>query len=114
MSRRRRRLTQEEMDLSRRDFLWKGACAALTATGIASTISDLRLVNAAVANSIRPRRRRRRLQGAGLHLPVRRERREQPADPDRRRPVLRPLRPVARRAGVAVPGRVQSQRRSRA
>src|SRR5829696_1725777 len=54
MSRRHRRRTQEEMDLSRREFLWKGACAALTATGIASTISDLRLMNAAVANSIAP------------------------------------------------------------
>ena len=54
MSRRRRRRTQEESDFTRREFLWKGACAALTATGIASTISDLRLVNAAVANSITP------------------------------------------------------------
>jgi uncharacterized protein (DUF1501 family) len=35
------------MDPTRRDFLWKGACAALTATGIASSIWDLRAINAA-------------------------------------------------------------------
>ena len=44
MSRRRR---PQETDPSRRDFLWKGACAALTATGIASSIWDLRAINAA-------------------------------------------------------------------
>lgn len=50
----RRRKTQEEIDVTRRDFLWKGACAALTATGIASTISDLRLINAAMADTLPP------------------------------------------------------------
>src|SRR3954452_12954750 len=49
----RRRLQQEKPDLERREFLWKGACAALAAAGIASTIWDLRLVNAAAAHSIR-------------------------------------------------------------
>ena len=48
---RRRKAQSQEFDPSRRDFLWKGACAALTATGIASTISDLRLINAAAAQS---------------------------------------------------------------
>jgi len=52
--RRRRRRTQEEIDLTRRDFLWKGACAALTATGIASTITDLRLINAAYGQATQP------------------------------------------------------------
>jgi uncharacterized protein (DUF1501 family) len=42
-----RRKQMDPMDTSRRDFLWKGACAALTATGIATTIRDLRLINAA-------------------------------------------------------------------
>ena len=50
MSRRKR---PEAVDPSRRDFLFKGACAALTATGIASSIWDLRMINAAAANSIR-------------------------------------------------------------
>ena len=50
MSRKNR---SQEPDLRRRDFLWKGACAALTATGIASSIWDLRLINAAAAHSIR-------------------------------------------------------------
>jgi uncharacterized protein (DUF1501 family) len=49
----RRRRQSQEIDPARRDFLWKGACAALTATGIASTIWDLRLINAAAAHSIR-------------------------------------------------------------
>jgi uncharacterized protein (DUF1501 family) len=52
-SRRRQRNSQLEVDPTRRDFLWKGACAALSAAGIASTIWDLRLVNAAAAHSIR-------------------------------------------------------------
>src|SRR5437870_493555 len=51
--RRRRQLFQHErQEQSRRDFLWKGACAALTATGIASTIWDLRGVKAAAADQI--------------------------------------------------------------
>ena len=49
----RRRRTQPQLDASRRDFLWKGACAALTTTGIASSILDLRMINAAAAHSIR-------------------------------------------------------------
>ncbi len=51
MSRRRR--PEQPADASRRDFLWKGACAALTATGIANSIWDLRMINAAAAHSIR-------------------------------------------------------------
>ena len=51
MSRRHPRTAATEK--TRRDFLWKGACAALTATGITSSISDLRLINAAAAHSIR-------------------------------------------------------------
>jgi uncharacterized protein (DUF1501 family) len=52
MNPRRRRLLREKMenDPSRREFLWKGACAALTATGIASTIWDLRGIKAAAAD----------------------------------------------------------------
>src|SRR5437868_9937744 len=49
MSRRRR---TQEVDPSRRDFLWKGACAALTATGIASSIWDLRAINAAAGQVV--------------------------------------------------------------
>jgi uncharacterized protein (DUF1501 family) len=37
------------MDANRREFLWKGACAALTATGIADSIWNLRMINAATA-----------------------------------------------------------------
>jgi uncharacterized protein (DUF1501 family) len=48
---RRRKATPEHLDPTRREFLWKGACAALSATGIASTIWDLRLINAAAAQS---------------------------------------------------------------
>src|SRR5437016_893451 len=48
---RSRKNTPPRNDFSRRDFLWKGACAALTTTGIASTIWDLRLINAAAAAS---------------------------------------------------------------
>jgi len=44
---RRRKLQQQPNDPSRREFLWKGACAALTATGIASSIWDLRAIKAA-------------------------------------------------------------------
>jgi len=50
---RRRRKSQQDTEMDRREFLWKGACAALTATGIASSIWDLRLINAAAAHSIR-------------------------------------------------------------
>jgi uncharacterized protein (DUF1501 family) len=42
----------QQDELTRRDFLWKGACAALTATGIASTIWDLRGIRAAAADQI--------------------------------------------------------------
>ena len=53
MSRRHRRLRQlNQDDPSRRDFLFKGACAALTATGIASSIVDLRLIGAAMADTL--------------------------------------------------------------
>jgi uncharacterized protein (DUF1501 family) len=53
MSRRHRRLRQmNQDDPSRRDFLFKGACAALTATGIASSIVDLRLISAAMADTL--------------------------------------------------------------
>jgi len=51
---RRRPATPEHLDPTRREFLWKGACAALTATGIASTIWDLRLINAAAAQTTQP------------------------------------------------------------
>ena len=51
MSRRRK---VDPMEPSRRDFLWKGACAALTATGIATTIRDLRLINAATCAASLP------------------------------------------------------------
>ncbi|HEX4796572.1 MAG TPA: DUF1501 domain-containing protein [Humisphaera sp.] len=50
MSRRRHR--PQDNDPSRRDFLWKGACAALTAAGITGTISDLRLINAAAGQTV--------------------------------------------------------------
>jgi uncharacterized protein (DUF1501 family) len=48
----RRRNLQQDNGQTRRDFLWKGACAALTTTGIASTLSDLRLIRAAAADTI--------------------------------------------------------------
>ena len=54
MSRMRRIKQQqrEQYEQTRREFLWKGACAALTTTGIASSIWDLRLVRAAIADTI--------------------------------------------------------------
>ena len=54
MNSRRRRMLKEKLanDPTRREFLWKGACAALTATGIASTIWDLRGIRAAAADQI--------------------------------------------------------------
>ena len=47
-------MLQEKLahDPTRREFLWKGACAALTTTGIASTIWDLRGIRAAAADQI--------------------------------------------------------------
>ncbi len=53
MSRKRKSQSQ---DLTRRDFLWKNACAALTAAGMASTIYDLKLINAAAADNVRHQR----------------------------------------------------------
>jgi len=44
-----RKKQPNHMDASRREFLWKGACAALTATGIADSIWNLRMINAATA-----------------------------------------------------------------
>ena len=53
MKSRRQHRSPEDIDPARREFLWKGACAALTATGIASSIWDLRMINAAAAHSVR-------------------------------------------------------------
>ena len=47
------RNTDPQPQSTRRDFLWKNACAALTLTGIATTVRDLRLINAAAADNIR-------------------------------------------------------------
>ena len=47
-----RRNKSEQANLSRRDFLWTGACKALTAAGITATINNLRLINAASAQTI--------------------------------------------------------------
>src|SRR5271156_4143216 len=44
-----RRKIPNRVDANRREFLWKGACAALTATGIADSIWNLRMINAASA-----------------------------------------------------------------
>src|SRR5258707_821745 len=41
----------QHMDPNRREFLWKGACAALSGVSMASTIWDLRLINAAAAST---------------------------------------------------------------
>ena len=49
----RRKRNAQDFDAQRREFLWKGACAALTTAGIASSIWDLRLINAAAAHSLR-------------------------------------------------------------
>jgi uncharacterized protein (DUF1501 family) len=38
-----------DRNATRREFLWQGACAALTATGIADSIWNLRMINAATA-----------------------------------------------------------------
>src|SRR3954470_6385518 len=46
----RRRYPQE--DPSRRDFFRHAACAAVGATALVSTVWDLRLINAAVADKI--------------------------------------------------------------
>src|SRR5687767_14564139 len=39
---------------SRREFLWHSACAAVGATAMATTVWDLRLINAATAASLNP------------------------------------------------------------
>jgi uncharacterized protein (DUF1501 family) len=39
------------MNPNRREFLWKGACAALTTTAMTNTIGNLRMMNAAIAAS---------------------------------------------------------------
>ena len=67
---RRRRQTQME-DPSRRDFIRAAGCAALTATSIISTVWDLRMVNAAVADKLaRTGPEAGSVQSDGLHLPL--------------------------------------------
>jgi uncharacterized protein (DUF1501 family) len=44
-----------QQDPSRRDFFRTAACAALTTTSLVSTVWDLRMVNAAVADKLSPR-----------------------------------------------------------
>src|SRR2546421_9288187 len=51
MARKRRRLTEEEMELSRRQFMRTAACAAVGTTALVSTVWDLRMINAAIAQS---------------------------------------------------------------
>src|ERR1700709_1261062 len=48
-----RRRNAPQQGVTRRDFLWRNACAALTATGMASTISDLRLIGPPAADGNR-------------------------------------------------------------
>ena len=40
--------------MTRRDFVWQAACAAVGAVGMASTVWDLRMINAAVAQTATP------------------------------------------------------------
>ena len=42
-----RRNKHKQEDMSRRDFMWKGGCASLGIASMASTIWDLRFMNAA-------------------------------------------------------------------
>jgi uncharacterized protein (DUF1501 family) len=51
MVRKRRRLTEEEMEMSRRQFMRTAACAAVGTTALVSTVWDLRMINAAIAQS---------------------------------------------------------------
>src|SRR3954463_9358841 len=51
MTRKRRRLTEEEMEMSRRQFMRTAACAAVGTTALVSTVWDLRMMNAAIAQS---------------------------------------------------------------
>jgi len=51
MTRKRRRLTEEEMEMSRRQFMRTAACAAVGTTALVSTVWDLRMINAAIAQS---------------------------------------------------------------
>ena len=46
-----RKHRKSEQDPNRREFMWHAACAAVGATAMASTVWDLRLINAAVANT---------------------------------------------------------------
>jgi uncharacterized protein (DUF1501 family) len=48
---RRRRLTADEAEISRREFVRTAACAAVGTTALVSTVWDLRLMNAAIAQS---------------------------------------------------------------
>src|SRR4051812_42853375 len=46
---------RQKRELSRRDFMRAAGCAALTTTSLVSTIWDLRMVNAPVADRLSPR-----------------------------------------------------------
>lgn len=49
-----RRNKHKQEDMSRRDFMWKGGCASLGIASMASTIWDLRFMNAALATTSGP------------------------------------------------------------
>src|SRR5205814_8617663 len=59
---RRRRLTPEQAEVSRRDFMRTAACAAVGTTALVSTVWDLRLMNAAIAGGLP------RVQRAGVNV----------------------------------------------
>jgi uncharacterized protein (DUF1501 family) len=48
---RKRRMTEEEREMSRRQFMRTAACAAVGTTALYSTVWDLRMMNAAIAQS---------------------------------------------------------------
>ena len=85
-------------DLTRRRFIGR-ACAAVGATGMLSALAQLRMIGALAADSAPDR-----LQGPRLPVPLRRERLEQHARPDRHHelPALR-HRPVGARPGPGEP-----------
>ncbi|HYE21809.1 MAG TPA: DUF1501 domain-containing protein [Tepidisphaeraceae bacterium] len=52
MSRRPQPMTEQEKEMTRRDFFRRAACAGVGMTAMYSTIRDLRLINAAVADGL--------------------------------------------------------------
>ena len=88
--------------MKRRDFLRNVACSSVACATGSALFTQLGMINAALAAQVGLPgvSAGRRLQGAGLPVPARRQRFVQPADPERRC-ALRDVRRFARRDGAS-------------